>query len=223
MAIFSKGPPSIADSARGCNTPLLAQSLVCCIHGLNPQPKVDTLSCGAVRARIVYSRRPPPVPLNSCVRLHIVRSFVPSMMLVLSAFCVSAFACKPVFSRHPVADFIGRRQPGDLIFTGTVASVSAVADAKGNLTQTIVFHPDRRWSGPSNGDIAVMGYITRVPENDCGGLGDFSATTGQRWLVFATTGNGMVWPVAGISVQIGTGKIAPATLRQLNQIRRMPH
>ena len=140
------------------------------------------------------------------------------LALCTLALCTPAFACKPVFSRDPIGDFIHRRDPGAAIFLGDVVSVKQAPDRFGNMAEDIVFHPTRRWMGPSLGDIAARGQVTKVYLTDCGGLGDFSVNVGERWLIFGELREGVLYPVNTISMKIVDGRIPRTILRHLKNL-----
>jgi hypothetical protein len=142
-----------------------------------------------------------------------------SALLALSA---PAFACRPVFSPHPMTDFIRQNSPGSVIYLGDVVAVSWTPDKEGNLVENIVFHPAKSWMGPVNGDIRAKGYLTRMIATDCGGLFDFSVGKGERWLIFGVSHDGIVYPDKRISSKIVDGKIPRPTLCLLKKIHAVP-
>lgn len=134
-------------------------------------------------------------------------------VILLSLFASPALACRPKFQK--VSDYVENRIPDHVIFLGTVISVEEKQVREGVSAQNIEFRTARWFGGKPQNTISVRGFIGSWQGTNCQGMSDFSAKTGEEWLIFGRLHDGKVNPDSELSRKIVKGEIPAALLKEL--------
>lgn len=133
--------------------------------------------------------------------------------IAIGLFASPAFAC----SIHvPILTEYRSDRPADrVVFVGTVKSVDELPSTAGT-TMRIRMEVSKWLSGDNKvALIDVRGSQTRTANVPCAGLFDFSAETGEQWLIFGHLQNGEVYPENTLSRRAPDGRVPAEVLNQL--------
>jgi hypothetical protein len=137
----------------------------------------------------------------------------------------TAQACKPVFHENPARDFIQDSRPTPttqlVIFVGEFLSVSDHRDSAGNIIRDTTFQVSKWWISDLKDPVSVRSTALAALTS-CGPQPGLEAKVGEQWLVFGWVSDGRITPYldSRVTMPLTNGRIPPATLRELDRIKR---